>query len=418
MDFRPLILARLLPIGQLYYNRSVTEGIVLEPGDDLAAVQAQLGGLERLFRAALDGEVADSRLLAAGLAELEALVARTAEQVEGWTVLPAAQGRARREGWRAVLVYVGRLVVEVVGPAVTVPRLRAGWVRGGSYPELSARLRALLRRIESALLVLARAPDPSTSREVQTWLDFGWVEVPAGYFSMGSNPRRDRYAHDEEQPQHRLYLPAFRLAKVPVTAGQFAVFVRETGFRTAAEAEQSQQCWESPHGLQGHGLAEQVDHPVTCVSWHDAQAFCRWAGVRLPTEAEWEKAARGTDGRLYPWGDELPDPRRCNYGNLLGDTTPVGSCLAGASSYGALDMAGNVWEWTASLWGSLEQGNYRYPYDPADGREAPDAAESLMRIVRGGSFRDDGTRMRCAYRDWRYPFYRSDAIGFRVVAID
>jgi formylglycine-generating enzyme required for sulfatase activity len=249
-------------------------------------------------------------------------------------------------------------------------------------------------------------------------MGFDWVEVPAGWFTMGSNPRRDPHAHDEEQPQHRLYLPEFRLARVAVTIAQFAAFVRATGYRTDAEAEGYECYWESPHGPPGHMLPEKSNHPVTCVSWYDAQPFCPWGGVRLPTEAEWEKAAPGTDGRIYPWGDDGPDPERCNYGNIIADTAPVGSCAAGVSPCGALQMAGNTWEWTFSLWGTLDSGNYHYPYVRADGREIPDAPESVMRIVRGGSFRDDATRMRCAYREGRYPFYRSDTIGFRVVAVE
>jgi formylglycine-generating enzyme required for sulfatase activity len=396
----------------------MVESTARKPGHDLAVVQAQLDGLERLFRAVLDGSVADGRLLCAALDELEALVARVSVQVERWPAMSTAQERASWEGWRTVLLRAGRIVVEAAGPAVTAPARRPAWVREGLCPELSARLKVLVARIESAMPALAGDPALWARQGAQAGLDFDWVDVPAGWFSIGSSPLRDRYAHDEEQPQHRLHLPAFRLTRVPVTAAQFAAFIGETGYRIDAEAKRSPRCKERPRGPKDYGFAEGAGHPVTCVSWHDAQAFCRWAGVRLPTEAEWEKAARGADGRLYPWGDESPDPKRCNYGNLLGSTAPVGSFPAGASPCGALDMAGNAWEWTASLWGSLEQNNYRYPYNPADGREAPDASESLMRVVRGGSFRDGGTRMRCAFRDWRYPFYHSDAIGFRVVALE
>ena len=411
--------APLPRLEQMHYNGNMADGIARKPDDDPLAAQAQLDGLERLFRAALDGDIGDGRLVSAGLTELQAVVDRASAQIEKGSRLPAPQVPAGWEGWRAVLVRAGRLVVEAAGPAVTAPTQRETWVREGIYPELSSRLRALLGRMESAMPVLLRGPDPSTScRRAQNGLDFDWVEVPAGWFRMGSDPRRDPHTQDEEQPQHRLYLPKFRLSRVPVTAVQFAAFVSATGFQTDAEAERAERCWERPHGLQGHGFAEEAGHPVTCVSWYDAQAFCRWAGVRLPTEAEWEKAARGADGRIYPWGDERPDPARCNCGGIIGATSPVGGCPAGASPYGALDMAGNTWEWTATLWGSLKDGHYRYPYDPADGREASDAPESVMRIVRGGSFRDDRSWVRCAYRDWRYPFYRSDTIGFRVVVED
>ena len=143
--------------------------------------------------------------------------------------------------------------------------------------------------------------------------------------------------------------------------------------------------WRHPRGP-GTDIAQKADHPVVQVSWADAVAFCRWLGeaFRLPTEAEWEKAARGlvvgaatrpigqsARGRIYPWGDEPPDANRCNFARNIGDTTPVGQYGRGATpDYGVLDLAGNVWEWTGSLWGkSGDKPDFGYPYHPGDGRE-------------------------------------------------
>ena len=124
--------------------------------------------------------------------------------------------------------------------------------------------------------------------------------------------------------------------------------------------------WAHPRGPESDVRAKQ-DHPVTCVSWNDAVAFCKWAVVRLPTEAEWEKAARGTDGRIWPWGDREPNSGVCNFNMTVGDTTPVGRYPDGKSPYGLLDVAGNVWEWTSSLWAS------RTSIDANDGRENLDS---------------------------------------------
>jgi formylglycine-generating enzyme len=210
-------------------------------------------------------------------------------------------------------------------------------------------------------------PDPYNVLVIELPFHYELVRVPVGVFLMGSDGRKDRDAYDDEKPQHRVHLPEFFIGKHPVTVEQFAAFAEASGHRTTAEQAGFGVVWENhrwnkveganwrhPAGPQSD-VIKKADHPVTQVSWHDAVAFCLWLNeatgrtFRLPTEAEWEKAARGTDGRLYPWGNTAPDERLCNFGNKVGDTPPVGEYPAGASPYGALDMAGNVWEWTTKL---------------------------------------------------------------------
>jgi formylglycine-generating enzyme required for sulfatase activity len=226
------------------------------------------------------------------------------------------------------------------------------------------------------------------------------VLIPAGDFLMGSDPRKDKDAYDDEQPQHILSLPDYYLAKAPVTNAQYAAFVQATGHKQPGH-------WEG-----GKPPGGKEDHPVVHVSWHDAVAYCRWLAevtgrpYNLPSEAEWEKGARGTDGRIYPWGDRW-DAKRCNTGEGgPGDTTSVGAYPQGASPYGLLDMAGNVWEWTRSI-------KKDYPYNSEDGRENLKAGD--LRVVRGGAFYDGAWYVRCACRLGDSPFYRRRDYGFRVV---
>jgi formylglycine-generating enzyme required for sulfatase activity len=218
---------------------------------------------------------------------------------------------------------------------------------------------------------------------------------------MGSDPN-DRDASEAEKPVHRLFLPAFQIARTPVTNAQYAIYIQATG-------TEPPQHWED-----GQPPKEKLEHPVVYVSWHDACGYCTWLSrlirkqVRLPTEAEWEKAARGDrDKRAYPWGDAL-DMVKCNSRALgLDDTTPAGIFPAGASPYGCLDMAGNVWEWTCSLWRG-------YLYNPHDGRENFDAPDDDFRVVRGGAFWGDTQFVRCAFRSGPPACDVSFLVGFRV----
>ena len=229
-----------------------------------------------------------------------------------------------------------------------------------------------------------------------------WITIPPGTVTLGSDPRDAARPFANEQPQRQINLPEFHISRVPVTNAQYQEFVTHTHHLRPG------------HWPAGKPAVGSENFPVTYISWSDAQAFCNWAGVRLPSEAEWEKAARSDDGRWWPWGNDLPDHTRCHFdGPAQGaapaaqSVMPVGQLPSGASPYGVLDMAGHVWEWTHSLYQA-------YPYQVDDGREAP-LTEGL-RVVRGGSYNHDLRHIRCAARDGIASGARDVYIGFRVAA--
>jgi len=302
-----------------------------------------------------------------------------------------------------------------------------------------------------------------------------WCEVPAGPFLMGST-QAEEGAWEDERPQHTLELPAFLVSRCPVTNAQYRPFLKGGGYgeprywtaegwawrtgerepdlspfddedlkkgyaewlaRRPADKRDRPFWWDDPRW----GLP---NRPVVGVSWYEALAYCRWLTeqwpmadgkwhiwrdgrlatlsaapgnpvARLPTEAEWEKAARGTGGRRWPWGDGWVEGRANTKEAGIRETSAAGTFPAGASPCGALDMAGNVWEWTHSRWGrsSLRRPDYVYPYDPGDGREDPGGPD--LRVVRGGSWGDDRRNARCAYRDWGIADHYDDYLGFRLV---
>ncbi|NCA69346.1 MAG: NACHT domain-containing protein [Sphingobacteriia bacterium] len=228
-----------------------------------------------------------------------------------------------------------------------------------------------------------------------------WVRIPAGDFIMG-----------EGADAHRVSLAEFRIARVPITNAQYSLFIESSGHETPRD-------WNGRRPPRNRG-----SHPVTGVRFQDALAYCRWLAeatgksITLPSEAEWEKAARGSeDARDYPWGDVF-DALKCNvWESRFDGATPVGIFLNGASPYGCLDMAGNVWEWTRSLWGKgFQTPDFGYPYDPADSaREALDAGGDVYRVVRGGSWSDHLVLVRCASRYGDFLDHRGFDLGFRVV---
>ncbi len=269
---------------------------------------------------------------------------------------------------------------------------------------LGGEIRPAQRQDEPQAKPQAPTPDPQPP---STRLPFEpeMILIPAGEFLMGSDPKKDEYARENEQPQHALSLPDYYMAKTPVTNTQYVAFVQASGYKPPEHWQNKQ----PPHG--------QENHPVVNVSWDDAVAYCRWLAkttgkpYRLPGEAEWEKGARGTDGRIYPWGNEW-DANRCNSSEGgKGGTTPVDAYPAGASPYGLLDMSGNVWEWCSTIW----QGT-AYPFQVQDEwtKVYPDRTD-VLRVLRGGSFIDNDRRVRCASRYWSSPHHGVINIGFRVV---
>jgi len=301
-----------------------------------------------------------------------------------------------------------------------------------------------------------------------------WVEIPAGAFTMGS-PEGDADAWDNERPAHTVKLPAYFMGRYPVTNAQYALFVADGGYQKRELWTPAGWAWRKGTEADLTGIddvdlkrkyvdwlarrpADRRDQPfywgdprwgaatrpVVGVCWHEALAYCRWLQeqlarrghelkiwqpgrvtkctleeesytVRLPSEAEWEQAARGPKGSRWPWGNKWQEGRANTEETGLGETSPVGMFPDGANSFGLLDMAGNVWEWTRSRWGrqSIYIPDYRYPYHSDDGREELDGSD--LRVLRGGSWDYDRGEATCAFRLRDAPVDFLNDFGFRVV---
>lgn len=224
------------------------------------------------------------------------------------------------------------------------------------------------------------------------------IRIPAGEFWMGSV--LEEGGRDHERPQHSVILNEFYIDKFEVTNRQFYNFVESTGYRTTAEKKGSgfvfnslKQIWEECRDMNWRNYYNRntESHPVVLVTPADAKAYCEWAGKRLPTEAEWEKAARGIYGWKYPWGDPEPDNSYANFMHDKSGTTPVGSYPKGVSPSGCMDMAGNVWEWCNDFY----SGTY-YHNSPKRNPKGP--TSSSLYVNRGGSWHDSVWSLRCANR--------------------
>jgi formylglycine-generating enzyme required for sulfatase activity len=248
--------------------------------------------------------------------------------------------------------------------------------------------------VDEPVATPATVPLPTTKINPKDGAEM--ILIPAGEFQMGSTDT-DKDAKGDQKPQRKVYLDAYYMYKTEVTVAQFRKFCHATGRKSMPPKPD----W---------GWID--THPIVNVSWNDAVAYAKWAGVALPTEAQWEKAARGTDGRIYPWGNEWDKSKCANWsnsgeGNTIMETHPVGSFPDGASPYGVMDMAGNVWEWCGDWYNAdyYKNATVRNPHGPATG---------TVRVLRGGSWGNYGyDDCRGAFRNGSYPGYDVGDVGFR-----
>ncbi|MCL4506620.1 MAG: SUMF1/EgtB/PvdO family nonheme iron enzyme [Chloroflexi bacterium] len=382
-------------------------GMTLQPLREWPHLRGISPNTERVIMKALilnrDARYPNANAMRADLAGHQAIVERaatapvTAPRVASSALSAAQVGKPRGNAGLVVaiagVVAVVLLAIGAVAVSQALSALPPTRNAVTSSPPTSSPLAV------SAIPAIAAGATPTAAEKTTLMLKPGvlikLVSVPAGQFTMGSE-KIETAASEAEKPQHKVQLDEYLIGRYDVTNAQYAVFAQATG-RTF------------------HIPAGKENHPVVQVSWDEAMAFCQWASrvsgrnVRLPSEARWEKAARGVKALTYPWGNTAPDSSRLNFNNSVGDTTPVGYYSpTGDSPYQVTDMAGNVWQWTSSL---LKP----YPYNADDGREDPSSRDE--RVLRGGSYADNAVLARSANRNASLPGYRSDAVGFRVVVL-
>jgi formylglycine-generating enzyme required for sulfatase activity len=272
----------------------------------------------------------------------------------------------------------------------------ARWLLAGALVSLAAwRAGAQTPSAPMAPVTVRTAVNPADGAEM--------VIIPGGKFTMGftssgDSGRRRRQGSEggqgDELPAHPVTVSAFAMYRFEVTNAQYDAFCKATGHRRSAFA--------------GNSKFGQPKQPVVGVTWDDAVAYCKWAGARLPTEAEWEYAARGTDGRPYPWGATRPSAKHARYDETDGPL-PVGSCPEGASPFGCQDMAGNAWEWVADYY------DYAY-YQRSPERDPQGPEKGVRRVLRGGCW-GFPAELRATFRAYDKPSASTNYIGFRCASV-
>jgi formylglycine-generating enzyme required for sulfatase activity len=267
------------------------------------------------------------------------------------------------------------------------------------------------RRIEAADL-LGQVGDPRLEES-------NWVTIPAGTFHMGAQKRSrggrnyDAEAFTEESPVHAVALRRFRIGRFPVTVQEFGAFMADSGYSSPQYWVEGYGKFQAPDGWEGQ--KRYPNRPVVGVSWFEAAAYCSWAGGRLPTEAQWERAARGPQGNMYPWGNRPPlDASRANFAVTIGHPTPVGLFPKGNTAEGLCDMLGNVFEWTADWYDpkyyeQQKRENLTVSKDP----QGPPGSPQNRKVMRGGAWYFNARGVRVSSRDVHVPSNRLLSFGFR-----
>lgn len=245
---------------------------------------------------------------------------------------------------------------------------------------------APIMTVEATVSTPAEAEPVSEAKEPE---ESRMTTIPAGEFIMGSQK-------GDESPPHSVSVDAFEIDIYEVTNAEFAQFVEATSYQTDAEKSNDPGPWRA------YFAEGKENYPVVKVSWNDAQAYCEWAGKRLPAEAEWEKAARGTDQLTYPWGDEWDASKVNSKESGLRGPVTIGSFPQGASPYGVMDMAGNVWEWTSSWYEGYPQTTFNSNY-----------FGETLRVIRGGGWFSEQNQVRTTQRNANSPNAANDDMGFR-----
>ena len=378
------------------------------PADRPASASAWVVDLAQAVEADQQaGAATRSRLLQ----RRESAVAQARAKIEAWQHQQTAAERAQRQA-EAQAKHLDTLAAETEAvlkdlqdqEAAAQQAMQAAEQARRTAEDRAAAAQTRVEQVENALRRYEGQPE-TTPKTVTLTLAKGvamtLVRVPAGEFLMGA-AATDQAAHTAEKPQHKVYLDDYLIGAAPVTVAQFAAFVTATKYQCQATLD----------------VKAKANHPVTNVTWDDAMAFCAWAAkqtgqaVRLPTEAEWEKAARGSEGaRVYPWGNDAPTGDHCNFGNAVKGTTPVGQYSPkGDSPYCCMDMAGNVWEWVRDWYAETY-----YASSPTLARNPENTTKADYRVLRGGSWVNDPSIVRASYRVGGAPDDRFDDIGFRCV---
>lgn len=394
---------------------------------------------QRLVARATNPQWHEALLLAASL-----LVVKSTADSLAMVVRKLLEVRAGSRAWAANIIAAGELLAQ------TERRELEGFGEARVWDDTIA---ALIR-----LLDQAKQPRPryDTATLVRAGLALGqlgdlragictlnpdWCDVPKGEFLLGSTGA-DADADDDEKPQRNVWLPDFRISRYPVTNAQWRAFLDAGGYRErqwwsdAGWQAKEQGGWSEP-ALWDNPRFNGANQPVVGVSWYEATAFCRWLSaelgyaVRLPSEAEWEKAARGIDGRIYPWGNAWEDNASNAGENSLDRPAPVGCFPRDRSEYGLMDLSGNISEWTATpwrdrydalngttveLWGRLIAQSEAEDAGDVDLADRAETAEEERYTIRGGAWFSSRMNARCAVRDHLHPSARGNVLGLRVVA--